>query len=109
MKGKGRGNSMQNLVRQANQMQAKMKKLQEELAEKEYKTSSGGGAIEITVKGENVISSLKISEEIFKEADVEMLQDMLTSALNEALETAKKDQDAEMSKVTGQMNIPGLF
>jgi nucleoid-associated protein EbfC len=109
MRGKGRGNSMQNLIRQANQMQAKMKKLQEELAEKTYVSTSGGGAIEVTIKGENQVSSLKISPEIFKEADVEMLQEMLTSALNDALTTAKKDQDEEMSKVTGQMNVPGLF
>ena len=109
MKGKGRGNSMQNLIRQANQMQAKMKKLQDELAEKEYVSTSGGGAIEVTIRGENHVSALKISPEIFQEADVEMLQEMLTSALNDALTTAKKDQEAEMSKVTGQMNVPGLF
>lgn len=109
MKGKGRGNSMQNLIRQANQMQAKMKKVQEELAEKEYSSTSGGGAISVTIKGENTISALSISPEIFKEADAEMLQDMLTTAINDALQTAKKDQDEEMSKVTGNMGIPGLF
>jgi len=109
MRGKGRGNSMQSLIRQANQMQAKMKKVQEELAAKEYTATSGGGAIEIRVKGENQIAAVKISPEIFKEADVDMLQDMLTSALNEALTAAKKDQEAEMAKVTGQMNIPGLI
>ena len=109
MKGKGRGNSMQNLIRQANQMQAKMKQRQEELAEKEYNSTSGGGAITVTVKGENHLSALKIDPEVFKEGDVEMLQDMITSAVNEALETAKKDQEEEMSKVTGGMNIPGLF
>lgn len=109
MKGKGRGNSMQSLIRQANQMQTKMKKLQEELADKEYKSTAGGGAIEVTIKGENHVSALKIDPEIFKEADAEMLQEMLTSALNDALETAKKDQEEEMSKVTGNMSIPGLF
>ena len=109
MKGKGRGNSMQNLIRQANQMQAKMKKVQEDLAEKEYNGTSGGGAVTATVKGENTISALKIDPEIFKEGDVEMLQDMLVTALNDALTTAKKDQEEEMSKVTGNMNIPGLF
>ena len=109
MKGKGRGNSMQSLIRQANQMQAKMKQLQEELSEKEYQSSSGGGAIQVTIKGENHISALNISPEIFKEADAEMLQDMLTTAINDALDTAKKDQDAEMAKITGNMNIPGMF
>ena len=109
MKGKGRGNSMQNLIRQANQMQTKMKQLQEELAEKEYQSSSGGGAIQVTIKGENHISALTISPEIFKDGDAEMLQDMLTTAINDALSTAKKDQEEEMAKVTGNMNIPGLF
>ncbi len=109
MKGKGRGNSMQNLIRQANQMQAKMKKLQEELGEKEYKATSGGGAVEVTIKGENTVAALTISPDIFKEGDAEILQDMVISAMNEALATAKKDQDEEMSKLTGGMNIPGLF
>ena len=109
MKGKGRGNSMQNLIRQANQMQAKMKKLQDELAEKEYQSTSGGGAIKVTVKGENNISALSIDPEIFKEGDADMLQDMIVSALNDALQTAKKDQEEEMAKVTGGMNVPGLF
>ena len=95
MKGKGRGNSMQNLIRQANQMQTKMKQLQEELAEKEYQSSSGGGAIQVTIKGENHISALTISPEIFKDGDAEMLQDMLTTAINDALSTAKKDQEEE--------------
>lgn len=109
MKGKGRGNSMQSLIRQANQMQAKMKKLQDELAEKEYQGSSGGGAIQVTIKGENHIAALNISPEIFKEGDAEMLQDMITTAINDALQTAKKDQEEEMAKVTGNMSIPGLF
>ncbi|MCB0378021.1 MAG: YbaB/EbfC family nucleoid-associated protein [Bdellovibrionales bacterium] len=109
MRGKGRGNSMQNLIRQANQMQAKMKKLQEELAEKEYSAQTGGGAVKVTVKGENNISALQIDPEIFKEGDAEMLQDMIITALNEALTTAKTDQEAEMEKVTGGMNIPGLM
>ena len=108
MKGKGRGNSMQNLIRQANQMQAKMKEVQEGLAEKTYQGTSGGGAVKVTVKGENKIDVLNIDPEIFKEGDVEMLQDMLLTALNDALTTAKTDQEAEMAKVTGNMNIPGL-
>ncbi len=109
MKGKGRGNSMQNLIRQANQMQAKMKQLQEELGDKEYKATSGGGAVEVTIKGENTVAALSINPDIFKDGDAEMLQDMVITALNEALTTAKTDQEAEMSKLTGGMNIPGLF
>ena len=115
MKGRGKrrggpgGGGMQNLVRQANQMQTKMKKLQEELAEKEYSGTSGGGAVTVTVKGENTISSLKIDPEIFKEGDAEILQDMITTAANDALETAKKDHEEQMEKITGPMNIPGIM
>ena len=109
MKQKKGGGSMQSLVRQANQMQAKMKELQDELATREYSATTGGGAVKATIKGENQLSALEISPEIFKEGDAEMLQDMLISAVNEALSTAKKEQEAEMEKITGPMNIPGLF
>ena len=63
----------------------------------------------MTVKGENHIKTLTIDPEIFKEGDAEMLQDMITIAVNDALQVAKKNQDEEMAKVTGNMNIPGLF
>ena len=109
MKQKRGGGSMQSLVRQANQMQTKMKKLQEELAEKEYSASSGGGAVTATIKGENTVHSLTIDPEIFKDGDVEILQDMVVGAVNEALTIAKKDHETEMEKITGPMNIPGLF
>ena len=109
MKQKRGGGSMQSLVRQANQMQTKMKKLQDELAEKEYSASSGGGAVKATVKGENTLLNVVIDPEIFKDGDAEMLQEMLVGAVNEALSLAKKDHEAEMEKITGPMNIPGLF
>ena len=109
MKGKNRGNSMQNLIRQANQTKMKMQKLQEELAERRYESSAGNGTIQVQIKGENHIDSLQISPEIFKEADVEILQDMLVSTINEALVKAKQDQEAEMAKITGPMNLSGLF
>lgn len=115
MKGRGRkrggpgGGGMQNLVRQANQMQAKMKKLQEELAEKEYTGTSGGGAVTVVVKGENTLNSIKIDPEIFKEGDPEMLQDMIMTAANDALGLAKKDNEEQMEKITGPMNIPGVL
>lgn len=115
MKGRGRkrggpgGGGMHNLVRQANQMQTKMKKLQEELAEKEYTGTSGGGAVTVVVKGENTIHSIQIDPEIFKEGDAEMLQDMITTAANDALTSAKKDNEEQMEKITGPMNIPGVM
>ena len=106
MKGLG---GMASLMKQANQMQIKMKKLQEELATREFNGSSGGGAVTVKVNGENKILSLTINPEVIKSGDIEMLQDLVTTAANEALKTAKDESAKEMSKVTGRMNIPGMF
>lgn len=106
MKGFG---GMQQFVRQAQQLQNKIKKLQEELSERTYEGSSGGGAITVTVKGENTLVSVAIQEDIFKSGDVEILQDLILTAANEALRKAKETNSAEMEKVTGGMNMPGLF
>lgn len=104
-----RGGSMQSLIRQANQMQTKMKELQEELSKKEYEGTSGGGAVTAIVQGESTLLSLKIDPEVYKENDPEMLQEMIVSAVNHALKVAKEDNEAEMKKITGPMNVPGLF
>ena len=112
-KGGGAGGGMQggmaNLMRQANQMQLKIKKVQEELGEREYEGTSGGGAVTVKVKGENQVLSLKISDDVMKSGDVEMLQDMIVTAANDALKKAKDTHAAEMEKVTGGFNVPGLF
>ena len=112
MKGRSGGAGMQggmaNLMRQANQLQMKMKKAQEELATREYQGTSGGGAVTVTVKGENQITGLKINEDVMKSGDVEMLQDLVLTAANDALKKAKETSAAEMEKLTGGMNFPGL-
>jgi nucleoid-associated protein EbfC len=108
MKGFGAG-GMAQLMKQANQMQLKMKKLQEELAQKTYDGSSGGGAVKVTVNGDNQIKAIDIQDDVFKSGDKEMLQDMLLTAANDALKTAKDTSAKEMEKITGGMNIPGLF
>ena len=100
---------MQNLMRQANQLQAKIKKLQEELAQRDYEGTSGGGVVTVTVKGQDLLTSLKISEDVMKSGDVEMLQDLILTATNDALRKAKETHAAEMEKVTGGFNMPGLF
>jgi DNA-binding YbaB/EbfC family protein len=100
---------MQNLMRQANQLQAKIKKLQEELALRDYEGTSGGGVVTVTVKGQDLLTSLKISEDVMKSGDVEMLQDLILTATNDALRKAKETHAAEMEKVTGGFNMPGLF
>jgi DNA-binding YbaB/EbfC family protein len=107
MKGFGAG-GMAQLMKQANQMQLKMKKLQEELAENNYDGTAGGGAVKVTVNGNNQLKAIEIQDDVFKAGDKEMLQDMLLAAANEALKTAKETSAKEMEKITGGMNIPGL-
>jgi len=109
MKGRGSPMGMQNLLKQANQMQAKIKKLQEELAERTYEGTAGGGAVTVTVKGEHQVAGLKINEDVFKAGDVEMLQDMVVAAANDALKKARDSQASEMEKITGGFNFPGMF
>jgi nucleoid-associated protein EbfC len=106
---KGMPGGMAQLMKQANQMQMKMKKTQEELATKEYEASSGGGAVKVKVNGNQQIISLTIDPEVLKDGDAEMLQDMIMSATNEAIKTAKDTSAKEMEKITGGMNIPGMF
>ena len=108
MKGFG-GGGMANLMKQANQMQIKMKKAQEDLAQKEFTGSAGGGAVNVKVNGENKILALTIDPEVMKAGDVEMLQDLILAAVNDANKTAKDETAKEMSKITGGMNIPGMF
>ena len=98
---KGMGGGMQQLMRQANQMQNKVKKLQEELALREFDGTSGGGAITVKVTGANQLTSISISPDVMSEGDVEMLQDMILAATNDALKTAKETSDAEIGKITG--------
>ena len=106
MKGLG---SMAQLMKQANQMQMKMKKVQEEIAKMQFDGTAGGGAVKVKVSGEMRLLSLTIDPEVMKSGDVEMLQDMLLAASNEALKTAKETSQKEMEKVTGGVGLPGMF
>jgi DNA-binding YbaB/EbfC family protein len=106
MKGIG---GMQKLMQQANQMQTRMKKLQEELATREYQGVSGGGAVVAKVSGANQVLSIEIKKEIFESGDAELLQDMVKASVNDALKTAADTSQKEMQKVTGGLNIPGMF
>lgn len=105
----GMQGGMAQLMKQANQMQMKMKKAQDELATRTYEGTSGGGAVKVTVTGANQISAIAIDPEVMKAGDVEMLQDLILTATNEALKTAKETSNKEMEKITGGMNIPGMF
>lgn len=97
-----------NIVKQAQQMQAKMARLQEELAHKTVDASAGGGMVTAVVSGRNELVSLKIEKDVVNPEDVEMLQDLIVAAVNEGIRKAQEMATAEMSKITGGLNIPGL-
>ena len=108
MKGFG-GGGMAQMMKQANQMQMKMKKMQEELALKTYEGTAGGGAVKAIATGSNTLKSIEITDEALKSGDKEMVQDLVLAAVNDALKTAKDASAKEMEKITGGLNIPGLF
>jgi nucleoid-associated protein EbfC len=97
------------IMKQAQMIQQKMAKLQEEATLKTADATSGGGAVAVTVNGKNEIVSLSIKKEAVDPNDVEMLQDLITAAVNEALKKVHAELSDEMSKITGGMSIPGLF
>jgi DNA-binding YbaB/EbfC family protein len=98
-----------NIMKQAQMMQQRMAKLQEDAAGRTAEVSVGGGAVTAVVSGKNQIISLAIKKEAVDPEDVEMLQDLVVSAVNEALTKVQAEIAQEMSKVTGGINIPGLF
>ena len=108
-KGMGGGpQNMQAMLKQAQQMQENIEKKKAELEEKDYVVSSGGGMVEVTVSGKHEIKAIGINPEVVDPDDVEMLEDMLMAALNEAMRKIDDDEERELSAVTGGLNIPGL-
>jgi DNA-binding YbaB/EbfC family protein len=100
---------MGNMMKQAQKLQSKMLKLQEELAEKTVETTSGGGMVKVVANGRQQIVSIQIEEEIIDPDDVEMLQDLILAAINDALAKSQEMVSEEMSKLTGGINIPGMM
>jgi len=100
---------MGNMMKQAQQLQTKMLKMQEEMAEKTVETSAGGGMVKVVASGKQQILSIQVEKEVVDPEDVEMLQDLILSAVNEALTKSQEMVAAEMSKLTGGMNIPGIM
>jgi len=96
------------LMKQAQQMQEKMMRVQEELASRTVEATAGGGMVTAVVNGKNELVSLKIEKEVVDPDDIEMLQDLVVAAVNEGVRKAHEMAAEEMSKVTGGMNIPGL-
>ena len=97
------------IMKQAQMMQQKMAKLQEEAAQQTAEATAGGGAVTAVVTGKNQIVSLTIKPEAVDPNDVEMLQDLIVAAVNEALKKVQSKFSEEMGKITGGLNIPGLF
>ena len=99
------GMNINNLKKEAKKMQADMQKTQEELASKEFEASAGGGAINVKVTGEKVIKEIKINKDVVDPDDVEMLEDLILTCVNEALRKVDSAQNQEF----GKFNIPGLM
>ena len=113
--GGGMGN-MNQMIKQAQKMQEQMAKMQEEmertqeeLNEKEYTTSAGGGMVECTINGKKEIVSLNIKKEAVDPEDVEILQDMIIGAVNEAIRKVEEIHTTEMEKITNGLSLPGIF
>ncbi len=103
------GGNMQQMAMQAQRLQQQMLKMQEDLEAREYTATSGGGMVTAKVSGRKELLELTIKPEAVDPDDVEMLQDMVMAAVNEALRTATETSDREMSKLTGGMSLGGLF
>ena len=100
--------SMGNLMRQAQQLQTKMAKLQEELGEKTVEASSGGGMVSVVVNGRQEVLSIKIDREVINPDDADMLQDLIMAAVNDGITKAKSMVNEEMSSITGGLNLPPI-
>ncbi len=97
------------ILKQAQQMHSKIAQLQEEMAGKTVEASSGGGMVNVVINGKQEIISIRIDPEVVSRDDVEMLQDLIAAAVNEAIRKSQEMMTEEMKKVTGGLNIPGLL
>ena len=107
--GMGQAQNMNQMIRQAQKMQDDMAAFQTEFEEKEFRSSVGGGAVEITMNGKRQVVSISIKPEVVGPEDVEMLQDLVASAVNEVLTTIETESTEGMQKITGGLNMPGIF
>ncbi|WP_346894418.1 YbaB/EbfC family nucleoid-associated protein [Clostridium sp. UBA7503] len=105
----GMGGNMNNLMKQAQKLQKQMEEAQKDLENKEFEASVGGGAITVRVSGKKELKDIIIKPEVVDPDDVEMLQDLVLTAVNEALKKAEEETNSSMGKLTGGLNIPGMF
>jgi DNA-binding YbaB/EbfC family protein len=107
--GIGGGANMNNLIKTAQKFQQQMEEMQKDLELKKYEEKVGGGAVTVVVNGKKQIVDLIIKPEVVDADDVEMLQDLIMTACNAALRKAEEDTASQMNKMTGGLNIPGMF
>jgi DNA-binding YbaB/EbfC family protein len=100
---------MGNMMKEAQKLQARMLKMQEELAEKTVESAVGGGMIKVVANGRNQVVAIRIEKEVVNPEDVEMLQDLILAAVNDALTKSQEMVAAQMGKLTGGLNLPGLI
>lgn len=101
--GGGMPGNMSNLMKQAQRMQRQMEEAQKELEEKEVTATAGGGAVEVTVSGKHEVTKIKLSEEVVDPDDIEMLEDLIMAATNEAFRKLDEESQSSMAKITGGM------
>ena len=109
--GGGMPGNMANLMKQAQKMQRQMEEQAKEMESKEFTATAGGGAVEVTISGTREVLEVKLDEEVVDPDDIEMLEDLIVAAVNEALRKVEEESGAAMSKLTGGMGggIPGMF
>ncbi len=105
----GGAQNMNAMIRQAQKMQDQITALQEDIEAREFTATAGGGAVEIVVTGKKTVKSLNIKPEVVDPEDIEMLQDLIISAFNEAVGVVENTTETEMSKITGGVSLPGMF
>ena len=105
----GGAQNMNSMIKQAQKMQDEITELQNDIEARDFSATSGGGAVEVVVTGAKNIKALTIKPEVVDKDDVEMLQDLIISAINEAMADVEKTTEEEMNKITGRVALPGLF
>ena len=105
----GGAQNMNSMIKQAQKMQDEITELQNDIEARDFSATSGGGVVEVVVTGAKNIKALTIKPEVVDKDDVEMLQDLIISAINEAMADVEKTTEEEMNKITGGVALPGLF
>ena len=105
----GGAQNMNSMIKQAQKMQDQITELQEDIEARDFSATAGGGAVEVVLTVKKTIKSLTLKPEVVDPEDIEMLQDLIISAVNEAVNSIESTTEAEMSQITGGVSLPGLF